>query len=87
MRPCTSRSARTGDDGIPDEESSVRFDECEALARRRGAAGQGQRTPQDVPGPEFELLLLLRSLLLRALLLRSLLLGSHSRSPPRIFRS
>jgi hypothetical protein len=39
--------------------------------------------PQDVPGPDIWLLLLLRSLLLRGLLLRSLLLGSHSESPPR----
>jgi hypothetical protein len=40
------------------------------------------QSPEDVPGPEILLLLLLRSLLLGALLLRSLLLGSHSGSPP-----
>jgi hypothetical protein len=37
------------------------------------------QSPEDVPGPDSELLLLLRALLLRGLLLRSLLLGSHSR--------
>src|SRR5258705_8687207 len=48
-----------------------------AMGKRRGAAGVSQLAPQDVPGPEYRLLLLLRGLLLRALLLRSLLLGSH----------
>jgi hypothetical protein len=47
------------------------------MGKRRGAAGVSQLAPQDVPGPEYRLLLLLRGLLLRALLLRSLLLGSH----------
>jgi len=47
------------------------------------------QSPEDVPGSQTWLLLLLRgTLLLRsALLLRGLLLGSHFESPPRIVNS